>query len=362
MNLGKQIDSLLKRHPSVYVNGLGMFSRIHTPATFDSKRNIFLPPITFIEFDQFKAEGYDFLTYLQKLEQLNQIEAEKKLNLILEGVFECINRNGDCVLDSLGTLVAYGNSYVFKPLDLSGYLYTEIENEFYEETQSTLLLDNPIITGYDQQEPLDPKPEHEDFVSTADDVEAEKPFEEIKTDSSNDMAEEVITQPKESNSYIYGLVATVAILVLAGIYYYATKKPNRTLVEKTITIEVPVIDSNLLDLDTAFQAIEDTTGIDIATQDSVVDNIVDVKLKPEVISEHKYTIVLGTHKTLAQANDEAKNYNKEGHKSVRVLQPNLSRNLKRVIWDTYPTREKRDSALREVRKHYKEDAWGAEIN
>lgn len=44
MNLGKNINSLLKRYAEVYVPGIGVFKRIHSPAQFDKQNNVFFAP------------------------------------------------------------------------------------------------------------------------------------------------------------------------------------------------------------------------------------------------------------------------------------------------------------------------------
>lgn len=358
MNLGKQIDSLLKRHPSVYVDGLGVFRRIRTSATFDSKRNVFLPPISYIEFDQHSSEGYDFLIYLQQLEQLSPAEATIRLNSIVTEIFGKIHQNSEYLLEGLGSLVGYGASYVFKPLDLSGFLFSEVGVDDYQES--------PSIESDLQSAKIEISTS--EVISDQQNQELEKSIDanvnadlNVETKNIEDVETNIPEESKESNSYIYGLVAVIAILILGGIYYYATKKPsNRTLVENKVTLDIPnTVDSNSLDVDTIGHV--DSINTSYSDQDSTIETILVDPVKPEIIIDDKYAIVIGTHKTLAQAQDEAASYNKKGHKTVRVLQPNLSKNLKRVIWDTYPTREKRDSALREVRKRYKGDAWGTEI-
>src|SRR5690606_39482741 len=77
MNLGKNVYNLLKRQPEIYVEGLGSFKRNHTPATYDEKRNVYLPPITYIDFDRTSNQGYDFIQYIQQLQLIDRKEAEE---------------------------------------------------------------------------------------------------------------------------------------------------------------------------------------------------------------------------------------------------------------------------------------------
>lgn len=373
MNLGKQIDSLLKRQSSVYVNGLGVFKRVHTPATFDSKRKVFLPPISFIEFDHFEEQGYDFITYLQQVEQIDRLEAMNILNNYVADILDKIHQNGEVVLDNLGTLVSYGNSFVFKPLDLSGFLYVPVEDDYHQVADIQDPADISIIL-----EDTSLEEEHRDpiqaEISKVESAKENPNVPEINNENSKaepivvqtiepvaSFTDEVVLEHKESNNaYVYALIAAFALLILGGIYYYMSvnksSEPNNNL----ISVEIPIND-NIQSSDSLEQSYTDTFSNVLPATDTIVENIVPVAPKEEVIVDHKYIIIIGTHQTLEEAYAQAESFNKKGHKSVRVLMPNMAKNKKRVIWDTYPTREQRDSALREVRKHNKPDAWGAEI-
>ena len=138
---------------------------------------------------------------------------------------------------------------------------------------------------------------------------------------------------------------------------YKAKEPVATLER----IEIPMTNPTYSDTTAEITAVNPDTISNLVAQDTVVVNTAVEPPKKAPIVDHKYIIVIGTHATLEQAYKQAESFNKQGHRSVRVLLPNMEKNKKRVIWDTYPTREKRDSALREVRKHNKPDAWGAEI-
>ena len=65
MNLGKNINSLLKRYAEVYVPGIGVFKRIHSPAQFDKQNNVFLPPISYVELDYSAQHGFNIVHYIQ---------------------------------------------------------------------------------------------------------------------------------------------------------------------------------------------------------------------------------------------------------------------------------------------------------
>lgn len=357
MNLGRQIHTLLKRQAAVYVNRLGVFRRIHTPATFDAKRRVFLPPITFIEFESSGADGYDFVTYIQQVNQLDRREADALVDEAVGGLLDKLNQVGHVNLDNLGQLVSYGNSYVFKPLDLSGFNYTPVEDEFHVQednvvapaatvpTEDAEIASPPVEEIEKEEEPIELAPATEVVEDAVDEVE-----EEVV-----DIAETVEPENRKSTSaYVYAIVAVVALALLGGLYYYSTQMQTALPV---VQQKIDVVPLDTIPQDTLV-AIVPTDSLD---NNNVVDTTESIEVEKVQVStpdpRHKYTIIIGTHKTLAQAYEEAEAFNKDGHKSVKVITPNLAKNLKRVVWDTYATKEERDSALRYVKKHIKTDAW-----
>jgi len=129
MNLGKSINNLLKRYEQVRVDGIGLFSRKQNSANFDKENNIYLPPITYIEFDSHTEEGgYNLTHYIQQQLQLDQQAAIALIQSAVADVKEQLAQKGQAKLENLGFLIAYGDSFVFKPLDLSGFNFQPIAN------------------------------------------------------------------------------------------------------------------------------------------------------------------------------------------------------------------------------------------
>lgn len=343
MNIGKQIHVLLKKNTSVYVKGLGVFKRVHTPASFDAHKNVYLPPVTFIELDTEATDGYDLITYIQQTEGCERTEAEQKVADAVSHIQGQVLTQGQVMLDNLGQLIGYGNSYVFKPLDLSGFAFAAVEAPPVEQTSIAESSQDPKEETVTEDLPVESQKEEDIVETTVEAAAAETVFEEEEELSNN-------------RSFIYGLIAAVAVLVIAGLYYYysqyyqgAPKRDATTVGPAQDT--VPQVDT------TDILSQRDTL---VEPLDSLPNEVVQVPVDTPAV-QHKYTVVIGTHPTLAKAYEEAEAFNKDGHKSVRVITPNLAKNLKRVIWDTYATKEERDSALRYVRKHIKADAWGDKL-
>src|SRR5690606_27383488 len=207
MNLGKSIYNLLKRQPEFYVKGLGTFKRNHTSATYDEIRNVYVPPISYIDIDRSSDKGYDFIQYTQQLHVVDRADAERMVESAVVLLIEAIQNEGQAKLDDLGYLVSYGDSYVFKALDLSGFDYQPVE----------ALLNQPLIVSQDQTpvEPIAVTPEPEEIVEEPTAMpEAEQPIAaevilpEVETEEYRE------EERKSSNAIWYVVAAVVALGII----------------------------------------------------------------------------------------------------------------------------------------------------
>jgi hypothetical protein len=138
MNLGKNINSLLKRYAEVYVPGIGVFKRIHSPAQFDKQNNVFLPPISYVELDYSAQHGFNIVHYIQQQENLGLNQAQLILSETVENLRADLGQFGQVKLDDLGLLISYGASLVFKPLDLSGFDFQPVTNLVAPEIETVV--------------------------------------------------------------------------------------------------------------------------------------------------------------------------------------------------------------------------------
>ncbi len=358
MNLGKNVYNLLKRQPEVYVEGLGSFRRNHTPATYDEKRNVYLPPITYIDFDRTSQKGYDFIQYIQQLQLIDRKEAEESVASQVADLLRRVHADGQAKLDDLGHLVSYGDSYVFKALDLSGFHYEPVE----------AIAGPPQSVKEEIPEPEQPAVTHVDDEPA---VVEEEPQEEIQTTAEIEQpvaadivipetADEEETPASRSNTIWYVIMVLVALGIMVALYLANQNQPTVSREQ----VSVPTVDSNRNEQDTAaFSLVGDSTLV----ADSLIQNTIDsteIKVgakEPLVPEHHTWQIVIGSHKTLAQAYEQAESYQKAGFPRVRVIPSNLAKNRKKVIWDSYATKQEADSALKYVQRHHIRDAWPDQI-
>jgi hypothetical protein len=371
MNLGRQIYSLLKRHAMVFVKGLGTFKRIRTSASFDAQRKVVLPPLGYIEFEYEVQEGYDFALYIQQSEHVDKSEAEILVQKEIEILIDSINTDGQATLEELGQLVSYGHSYIFKPFDLSGFQFLPIEDPYVKQVDE---LDNLADDTEINNSSVELVPEEITQISEREkgileEVNQIDNSSQVKTPPYatnvlnteqlyNDVEEET---PKRKNTLAYVMIAALALITLGGIYYYSILAKKLDNVDQFLG-EIESTDNEsdpfYTEIDSSTLAPIDSTAL--LANDSLVNP--PQEETPPIVEEpknYKFTIVVGTHPKFEQAEAEAAEYQQKGFKHVRAVPSNLAKNRKRVIWDTYPTKELRDSALRYVQKNVKSDAWPA---
>lgn len=370
MNLGKNVFNLLKRQDRAVIVGLGSFRRNHTPATYDEDKNVYLPPITYIDYDRSEDEGYDFVQYIQQLESIGRSEALKIVADAVQDIKHKIDEDGQVKLDDLGYLLSYGDSYVFKPLDLSGFNYEPVyaPELLVKKTESAPepLVDKEevvpsVATSVEQASgEVTAETQQEDVVDGLNVAEVNT-VNALSEADNLDFAEP--EEPKRSNAIWYVILVVVALGILATLLLMDDGKLMDDGDKTTIVSNMPemVEDSTVEVVDTSLTLVNPTDslalGDSLSTTVQVVDTLESVENVPLVPADHHWQIVIGSHKTLAQAYEQAESYNKAGFAKVRVIPSNLAKNRKKVIWDSYKTKAEADSALVYVQKHIIKDAW-----
>ncbi len=352
MNLGKNVNNLLKRQPEVYIKGLGAFKRNHTSATYDEKRNVYLPPISYIDFDQTSNRGYDFIQYVAQLDGIDIKDAEAQIAAVVGALIREIREEGQAKLDDLGYLVSYGEGYVFKALDLSGFHYEPIPATLSPTTGV------PVV---DTATKTTPAPMSEKAVIPTPVVSAEQqpvsaeilePFFE-----NNSMG----AKNTRSNTLWYIIIAILALGTIAALYYF-NKRAGR-IAEPVVVVEPQATERDTL---AAFVPVDS-----LSTADSLAASLVDSSQTEIAATEtsevpaeapDQWQIVIGIHPTMAKANEHAVAMRKKGYTSVRAVPSKMVKNNKKVIWDTYATKEEMETALQYVRKNIEKDAWPDKLN
>ncbi|QQD15916.1 SPOR domain-containing protein [Sphingobacterium sp. UDSM-2020] len=392
MNLGKNINNLLKRYAEVYVKGLGVFKRKHSAAQFDKQRDLFLPPISYVEFDSTAESGFNFIHYIQQQQNLNLDAATQVLQDAVADLKDQLIQNGQAKLEDLGHIVSYGSSLVFKPLDLSGFNFEPIRHVIAPEIETVIpdreLEENIPFSPTEREEPVEDI--IEDEPADIDQVEEEivpetvvvapSPVETpvapiIHEPVSETIDERVETDPAifyqerstKSNTVWYYISAAIIIVVSVIVAFllnpslkdqlFGKKQATAPVVVPAPVDTLPKIDSTQLKQDST--AIVDSLKVDTAALQTTLKETVVVK-ESVPVAQPNYQLVIATPKTMELAEEEVQRLRKKGYQTVRAVDSKFKRNKKRVIWDTYMTKEEADRDQATVAKTFS-GAWVEKI-
>jgi len=392
MNLGKNINNLLKRYAEVYVKGLGVFKRKHSAAQFDKQRDLFLPPISYVEFDSTAESGFNFIHYIQQQQNLNLDAATQVLQDAVADLKDQLIQNGQAKLEDLGHIVSYGSSLVFKPLDLSGFNFEPIRHVIAPEIETVIpdreLEENIPFSPTEREEPVEDIIEDEpaDTEQVEEEIVPEtvvvapSPVETpvapiIHEPVSETIDERVETDPAifyqerstKSNTVWYYISAAIIIVVSVIVAFllnpslkdqlFGKKQATASVVVPAPVDTLPKIDSTQLKQDST--AIVDSLKVDTAALQTTLKETVVVK-ESVPVAQPNYQLVIATPPTMKLAEEEVHRLRKKGYHTVRAVDSKFKRNKKRVIWDTYMTKEEADRDQATVAKTFS-GAWVEKI-
>ncbi len=473
MNLGKNINSLLKRYAEVYVPGIGVFKRIHSPAQFDKQHNVFLPPISYVELDYSAQHGFNIVHYIQQQENLGLSQAQQILSDAVDSLRADLGQFGQAKLDDLGLLISYGSSLVFKPLDLSGFDFQPVTNlvspeietvvsplEGENEHAEPVLEEGPVVVEVASQEELveDSIPDRpdedetvvveeviEDEAEAADELEAVKSAvvdepaqvtgltsnrtDDVETEGSSvtedkvqqselvnapmvadnnqsitpkaetDSSKEIGAiatanasstsapniyeeEPRNSNAVWYWMtgIIVLAMVAVAVVYtnpalkdsLFGSKKPVISAAD-TLAQKQPIIAADTM---TNSAQVDSLNNVDSLAKVQVKDSVENTATVPSSngtakptaldanpvikesipVAQPRYQLVIGSAKTMVQAEQEAKRLRAMGYKTARAVEGKFKRNRKKIILNTYMTKSEADLAKKSVEKKI-EGAW-----
>lgn len=392
MNLGKNINNLLKRYSEVYVKGLGVFKRKHSAAQLDRQRDLFLPPISYVEFDSTAENGFNFIHYIQQQQNLNLDAATQVLQDAVADLKDQLIQNGQAKLEDLGHIVSYGSSLVFKPLDLSGFNFEPIKHVVVPEIE-TVIPDRELeeiipLIPVEEQESVDDELEEEKEVDTVE-VEEEIVTEELDPIQPDPVVEPVEIEPvvftheqtveqepvvlyeertTQSNTMWYYISAAIIIVVSVIVAFMLNPTLKDQLFGKKpvvapVVVVAPV--DTVAKIDSTQLKQDSTALIDTLNQDTVIlpaatkETLVVKESVP--VAQPNYQLVIATPKTMALAEEEVLRLRKKGYTTVRAVDSKFKRNKKRVIWDTYITKEEADRDQATVAKTFS-GAWVEKIS
>lgn len=160
--LSNHILSLLRSYDQIVIPGLGIFSSVYSPASFNPSLNSFLPPQTDLEFiaDSTATDGLLLNSYM-RVEGLTSSEAERLVEGDIQRLLHLLHSLGEVSLEGLGKLYLYGSDIAFTPdyafdfrlpeISLGAKVEPSIQEE--EETPAPSVVEETIPEGYHYHKP-----------------------------------------------------------------------------------------------------------------------------------------------------------------------------------------------------------------
>lgn len=365
MELGQKIQQILQHYPSVYVNGLGMFKRIHQASTYDEQRNVFLPPVDYIEFDAMAIEGKSLIDYVCEENDISQSEAKDTVKQSVDALKHLLDEYGRADITQLGELIRHGEGFVFKALDLSAFRLDPVENtgenpfvtvrpsSMESDVESNSAVETDAQEGIEEIDPVG--------IFNAEEIVEDAPVhviadEDIPTVNDNAVedvieAEEEYEKKSNGNMVWYGILGIVGLSIAGALWYMNRQAEEQKLraLNNATPQEEPI----------SQPIVTDTMGFGTLLDTGLTQTLDNPQGLREVIipSNHTWYIVIASRLPLEDAEEIKTQYHSKGHASVRVLPNRSNSQVANVIWDSYVTKEEADSALRYVRRNHVSDAW-----
>ncbi len=196
------------------------------------------------------------------------------------------------------------------------------------------------------------------------------PAPEILPSSGNDgytYASEYVEDTNRSQKIWYILAAVVALSVIGALWYVTRpvslysdisqsdmedEQRNPYAIDEEY--QVPPASADVIDTSAVLRERPDTANVTSSTAAAASPLAMD---QPIIPANHHWYIVIGSRLPLDDAKQMVQEYNKKGQTRVRLIPGKGTDSPATVIWDSYVTKEKADSALRHVRKNFVADAW-----
>lgn len=181
-------------------------------------------------------------------------------------------------------------------------------------------------------------------------------------------ASEYVEDNNRSQKIWYILAAVVALSIIGALWYvtrpvslYSNVSELDGEDEMDVPYQInedeyriPAATTDVVDTSSVLQERPDTAN---RTTQTAVTPPSGAAIQPIIPANHHWYIVIGSRLPLDDAQEMVAEFNKKGQPRVRLIPGRGTDSPATVIWDSYVSKEKADSALRLVRKDFVADAW-----
>jgi len=323
----------------VEVPGIGVFKKIHVPASYDEVQSAFLPPVTHIELTEGHADVFPIAVYLQAQQQVDGPTAALILEKAVNDIMESISRNGEALLDGVGYLLADGASFVFRPFEIGGSGWKPIRAR------------RPIINEKEA-------------------VGAPKELLVDNADAEIAVADKMARSKSRTIWWVSAAVLLVLLSAAGAVWYYRPITFDRTTIAEFFgrkgeehnqagNQEPPKAETPLI-VDEADSIVVDTTKVAALVIDSIPHDSAAVEVAEAAKPSVTYEIIVGSFATMAQAKKFVTEMKAKGY-DLQAIDSRMPGNRKKISWGSFATEEEAYRELARVQKNFEPGAWIAKV-
>lgn len=351
MNLGRSIAYLLKHYPTVYVPGIGVFSKQFVSATSSADNATVYPPQSVISLAVGAVTGFDVTNFIQAQQATDAPRALVLLSQEVAALFAQMKDADHAVLDDLGKLSLEGDVLKF------------------EQAQAPELVWPPVETIFPKEEAIIPQEAEEVPVVPVADVPVAPLAAELETDEA--METDPVSVRRNRGWWWVAAILLLLTSFTVALWIFNPQQAQKWYAHLKIYMPgmaspgqpsslVPVLDTeseiNLLEE----EAFQDTVSVDSLSAVGAIPDSVEalpaVAPQPAVV----YEIIVGSFVTMEQAERFVAEMKAKGY-SLKAMDSKMPGNRKKISWGSFPTKEAADRELVKVKREFEPEAWIARI-
>ncbi len=139
MDIGFYMTDLLRDQDEVSLPGLGTFTKVRVPGSYDQTTNSFLPPGHQVSFTAVTKESNSLSEYISDKKSLSRSSSEYFVKKFTSTLFDLLQTSGIAEIKPLGILRQQDDTLLFEAsgkIDISGQFYglrpvSDLEKRFY---------------------------------------------------------------------------------------------------------------------------------------------------------------------------------------------------------------------------------------
>lgn len=208
----KNIIQFLQNEDALFINDLGLIKKVYVEARLEN--GTIYPPHFRLELQEFNVgNGFAFVLFVSKNEQLRIVEADMAIKHWLEEVKNRIKENGKADFEGFGTFFKSKDQLVFEST-----IIPELNLDF--EGMDAISLKEPISTSIETTANEGSETSAEETIAEKEEIEEEKIEEKEKTEAEETQLEKEVELPhRKKRSYRTMSLILFIVLILGALVF-----------------------------------------------------------------------------------------------------------------------------------------------